>query len=592
MTLVRRLWSTAWPPLALLVLLALAWEVIDAIFDIPTYLLPTPLESLEAMVQNGTMFARATLFTAIAALGGLALSAVLGVLVGSVIASSRVLTRSAYPIATLLQMVPLVAIAPLLVIWCGYGLRTSLASAVIVSIFPVIANTVDGLRSTDPQWKELFDLYRIRGWNRWRKLLFPAALPNIVTGLRIASGLAVIGAIVGEFVGGYIGDNAPLGSIIMSSLRQSRTDMVFAAIVLGAGVGFVLFGIVSLVGTLTLHRWHASARSLLLAAAALLALTGCNDSQPAGSGVSPGGTAAAKPLTVQLNWVPEPEFGGLYAGVQSGAFASLGRPVELISGGAALATPQLLAQGVCDIALVGGDQIVTARAQGADIVGVFATFVESPYGIMAHASNPADSLEALWTGGGTIAVEDGLPYVRVLFATLGNDRAKFVPYAGSMAPFEADPTSAQQIFITAEPVELSLKGVPVKVFSVAPYFNPYVAVYAVRGETLRTTPDTVWAFVAALRTGWQEYLADPAKFNPAIAAKNPSMSLEAMNLAGEAERPLIQPPGMSSESLGTMTLQRWTETIQGMESLGIVPKGKVSAPDCFANAPASSPPSN
>ncbi len=584
MSALRRLWWTAWPPLALLALLGVAWEAIDAFMDIPTYLLPTPCEALSAIGQNGTMFARATLFTAIAAMGGVALSAVLGVLIGSVIASSRLLTRSAYPIATLLQMVPLVAIAPLLVIWCGYGLRTSLASAVIVSIFPVIANTVDGLRSTDPQWLELFDLYRIRGWNRWRKLLFPAALPNIVTGLRIASGLAVIGAIVGEFVGGYTGNNAPLGSVIMSSLRQSRTDLVFAAIVLGAGVGFVLFGIVSLVGTLTLHRWHASARALLLAAAASLALTGCGESQPGGAGTGGAGPSGA-PLTVQLNWVPEPEFGGLYAGVESGAFASLGRPIELIAGGAALATPQLLAQGVCDIGIVGGDQIVTARAQGADIVGVFATFVESPYGIMAHASNPADSLEALWTGGGTIAVEDGLPYVRILFGKFGDSRAKFVPYGGSMVPFEADPGSAQQIFITAEPVELELKGVPVKVFSVAPYFNPYVTVYAVRGETLRSTPDLVWAFVRSVRTGWQEYLADPAKFNPAIAAKNPSMSLAAMNLAGERERPLIQPPGMSNESLGTMTLQRWTETIQSMELLGIVPKGKVSAAECFANPP-------
>ncbi len=578
MSLVRRLWSTAWPPLALLVLLAVAWQALDAIFDIPTYLLPTPLEALDAMGHNGTMFARATLYTATAAMGGLALSAVLGVLIGSVIASSRVLTRSAYPIATLLQMVPLVAIAPLLVIWCGYGLRTSLASAVIVSIFPVIANTVDGLRSTDPQWLELFDLYRIRGWNRWRKLLFPAALPNIMTGLRIASGLAVIGAIVGEFVGGYTGDDAPLGSVIMVSLRQGATEKVFAAIALGAGVGFLLLGIVSLVGILTLHRWHASARALLVATAATMGLVGCGDSS--GSGGSGG---AGKPLVVQLDWVPEPEFGGLYAAMDTGAFSGLGRPVEIVSGGAALATPQLLAQGVCDVGVMSGDQIVLARAQGADIVGVYATFLETPVGLMAHASNPARTLEELWTGDGTIAVEDGLPYVRVLNAKLGQGKAKFVPYGGAIAPFEADKSYAQQVYVTSEPPQMELKGIPIKVFSVSAYCNPYVAVYAVRGETLRSDPELVAAFVQGLRTGWSDYLAQPERFNPAIASKNPAMTLEAMNLGGKRELPFIRPEGTSDDAMGTMTLARWTEAIRVLESLELVKTGKVSAAECFAN---------
>lgn len=578
--------SLFWPPLVLLAVVVAAWWIADITFDVPTYLVPSPPEVALAMHGEPEMFARAMLVTALSALGGLLVSAVLGVIAGSVIASRTILYRSAYPLATLLQMVPLVAIAPLLVIWCGYGPRTSLASAVIVSIFPVIASTVDGLRGTDRQWVELFDLYGIRGVARWRKLSFPAALPSIMTGLRVASGLAVIGAIVGEFVGGFSGDWAPLGSVIMSSLRQARTDLVFAAIMLGALVGFLLFGIVSFVSHLALRRWHASARAV--AALALSALTafataglgGCADRASNGDGA---------PLKVQLDWVPEPEFGGLYAGLQTQAFAALGRPLQIIKGGPALATPQLLAQGVCDVAIMGGDQLVTARAQGADVVAVYATFVESPYGIMAHASNPANTLEQLWTGGGTIAVEDGLPYVRLLGQKFGTKGAKFVPYAGSLAPFEADKNYAQQIFVTAEPVQMALKHIEIKVFPVAEYYNPYVGVYAVRGSMLGEQPALVEALVAGLRQGWDRYLAEPTLFNPAIAAENPAMTLEAMNLGAVAERPLIRPDGMPVEELGAMSEARWASAITTLEELGLVKAGAVRAKDCFVNF-SSSPP--
>ena len=131
----------------------------------------------------------------------------------------------------------LVAIAPMLVVWFGWGIPSVIAAACIVSIFPVIASTLDGLQSVDPGLKELFRIYGAGKMRTWWMLGFPASLPSIFTGLRIAAGLAVIGAIVGEFVGSYGGDNAPLGSVITSALKQTRTDVVFAAIILAAALG-------------------------------------------------------------------------------------------------------------------------------------------------------------------------------------------------------------------------------------------------------------------------------------------------------------------------------------------------------------------
>jgi NitT/TauT family transport system permease protein len=141
------------------------------------------------------------------------------------------------------------------VIWFGYGLRAVVAAAFIVSVFPVIANTLAGLQSVDPALRDLFRLYGASGWARLTKLSLPWALPNILTGLRIAAGLAVIGAIVGEFVGG-----GGLGVVVLEAMRQQRTDLVFAAVLHAAALGLGLFAAVSFASRTTLRRWHAQER--------------------------------------------------------------------------------------------------------------------------------------------------------------------------------------------------------------------------------------------------------------------------------------------------------------------------------------------
>jgi NitT/TauT family transport system permease protein len=249
----------ALPPVVVLALSLAAWEAAVAVWKLPPYLLPAPSAVARAAWDDSARMTAAMLETAKAAVGGFALAAVLGVALGSALGSSRMLQRGFYPLALLFQMVPLVAIAPLLVIWLGYGLRSTLASACIVAVFPVLASTLDGLRSTDPGLMEIFRIHHAGRLARWWKLELPSSLPSIVTGCRVAAGLAVIGAVVGEFVSGFAGDRAPLGIVITTGMREARTDIVFAAVALSACVGFLLFGIVSALGWLLLRRWHASA---------------------------------------------------------------------------------------------------------------------------------------------------------------------------------------------------------------------------------------------------------------------------------------------------------------------------------------------
>jgi NitT/TauT family transport system permease protein len=230
---------------------------LEALVDsgtIPSYLVPAPSSVALALWTDTASLYRPLAQTAVASIVGFAISAALGTLVAVLLASSRALERAFYPYTVFLQTVPIVSVAPLLVIWFGWD-RTSLAAAVIVSVFPVIANTLTGLRSTDPPLVDLFRLYGASPAATLFKLRIPAAMPQIFTGLRVAGGLAVIGAVVGEFITGQ-----GIGGAITIAQQQQRVDLIFAGILLASLLGLGIFLAINVAASLTLSRWHASER--------------------------------------------------------------------------------------------------------------------------------------------------------------------------------------------------------------------------------------------------------------------------------------------------------------------------------------------
>jgi NitT/TauT family transport system permease protein len=250
----------ALPIIALALVLSL-WEGLVRVLDVPVFLLPPPSAIARAFADDRESLMLALMTTGRSTLLGFGLSALIGVAAGVVLASSRLLERAVYPYTVFLQTVPIVAIAPLLVVWFGPGTKAVTVSALIVSVFPVIANTLAGIRSVDPALRDLFRLYGAKRTSTLFKLEIPSALPNIITGLRVASGLAVIGTIVGEFVAGFAEGSAGLGIKILASYRQLRTDLMFAAVILAALLGLGLFGLVNLIGSRLLRRWHPAEKS-------------------------------------------------------------------------------------------------------------------------------------------------------------------------------------------------------------------------------------------------------------------------------------------------------------------------------------------
>jgi NitT/TauT family transport system permease protein len=249
-----RIWL---PPLAVFVLGVLVWEAICRRGLVEDYLLAAPSAVAWVLVSDSRELLGAFGITALCALGGFLSSSLLGVAMAIALESSKWILLAFYPYAVIFQTVPIIAVAPLLVIWFGYGSPTVIASAFIASLFPVIMATLTGLRATRPELRELFRLYRASRTATLFKLVLPMALPSMLTGFRIAAGLAVIGAIVGEFIGG-----GGLGSVIDSARTQQRLDKVFAAVFLASVLGALAIAGIDVLNRLALERWEPRRREV------------------------------------------------------------------------------------------------------------------------------------------------------------------------------------------------------------------------------------------------------------------------------------------------------------------------------------------
>jgi NitT/TauT family transport system permease protein len=256
----RELAARLVPPLGTAVVLLALWELWVRWTNPPRFLLAAPSEIVRDAVARAGELELATWNTTVAVVWGFALSAVVGVAIGVMLSSSRLLERALYPYTVILQTVPLVAIAPLLVLWLHAGVQSVAVCAFIVSLFPVITNTLSGIRSIPQPQVELFRLYGARPWAVLTRLKLPGALPSIMAGLRIAAGLAVIGAVVGEFVAGTLGTQRGLGIVVVDAAKHGDVSVLFAAVALACALGIAMLGAVNLAAYVLMYRWHVSER--------------------------------------------------------------------------------------------------------------------------------------------------------------------------------------------------------------------------------------------------------------------------------------------------------------------------------------------
>lgn len=247
--------ALAYPTVFLLIIFTVWWAVTAS--DIaPPYILPSPQDTWSALVDNVGYLAGHTWVTTLETVIGFAIAAVVGIGMAVIMVYSKTTERTFYPIILFAQVIPKIAIAPLFVVWLGFGPEPKILVAVLMAFFPIVIAGISGLRSVDP---EALELASIMGGSRLKifvKIRFPAALPELMSGLKVAATLAVTGAVVGEFVG----SNAGLGYVILQANGLLDTAMLFAALIIMSLLGVILFLLLEVIERLTIP-WHASHRN-------------------------------------------------------------------------------------------------------------------------------------------------------------------------------------------------------------------------------------------------------------------------------------------------------------------------------------------
>ena len=245
------------PAVTLIALLA-GWEALVRLAHIPHYTLPAPSLVAQTLWQNFPSLAASWWFTIRITFGSLALAAIGGVAIAAVFALSRRVEAALFPLAVVLQVTPVVAIAPLILIYVESTTAALLLCTWVVAFFPILSNTVIGLRAADPNLRDLFRLYRATPWQRLRLLLVPSALPYFIAGLKISGGLSLIGAVTAEMVAGVAGRETGLASRILEASFRSETPKMFAALALLMMTGVMIFWAFNALSRVLIGRWHAS----------------------------------------------------------------------------------------------------------------------------------------------------------------------------------------------------------------------------------------------------------------------------------------------------------------------------------------------
>ncbi len=246
-----------YPALVAIVLLT-AWQGMVTALKLPPYLVPSPILMMKTLVTDWQTLGMALLFTLKITLFSFAAAVVVGVLVSFLFVQNRLIETALFPYAVLLQVTPIVAVAPLIIIWVKNPTASLVICATLVALFPIISNTTLGLRSIDPDLQSYFAMNRATRLQTLFRLRVPSALPYFFGGLRISSGLALIGAVVAEFVAGTGGNSTGLAYQILFAGYQLNIPRMFAALLLISLAGVGLFVLMAWLSKLALGSWHAS----------------------------------------------------------------------------------------------------------------------------------------------------------------------------------------------------------------------------------------------------------------------------------------------------------------------------------------------
>ncbi|GDX82453.1 hypothetical protein LBMAG42_42640 [Deltaproteobacteria bacterium] len=295
-------------------------------------------------------------------------------------------------------------------------------------------------------------------------------------------------------------------------------------------------------------------------------LFACAESPVVSDGPAPQPVPTLKPVQLALNWYPEPEFGGFYDAALRGLYRDAGLEVTVVPGGPGVPVLELLAAGRVDVAITGADDLLVRRAKGLDAVAVYAGFQDSPVGLLVHAPGPARYEDVV----GPVAAEAGSPFQQFVWARYAwEGKVELVPTTGTIAPFMANPASAQQAYVTSEPCLAEAQGASVGFLPAKEAgWNPYASLAVVRGG--EKAEGWVGKFVSASQAGWEHYLVDPAVANAEIVKLDPELGGGKIDCVVARQAAYVR----GTAGVGRVEGARFVELAEALNSVGVVVSGE------------------
>jgi len=526
------------PSLVLVVVLGLFWQWAVVYFQVPEWILPPPGQIGQALLESLSVLRphiQATLWESLLGFSG---AVILAVVLALVMDSSFWLKKAVYPLLIISQTVPIISVAPLFIIWFGYGTLPKVIVVGLVCFFPVVVSLLDGLASVD---EDLISLLRTMGASRWQIMKIvklPGAMSSFFSGLKIAAVYSIMGAVIGEWLGASRG----LGVFMVRAQHSFMLDKVFAAIILITVLSMMLFSLVKTAEGIVMPWRNLQEEQidtgkgkttmkkvffvLTLLAFAVILFSGCAAQE------KPAEPAALEKVTVVLDWTPNTNHTGLFVAKDQGYFQEQGLEVEIIQP-AESGAAQLVAAGQAEFGVSYQEEITNARAAGIPLKSIAAVIQHNTSGFASLASanikTPADFAGKKYGGWGS-------PMEHAMLASLmqksGGDVSQVEEVNIGSADFLATvgrDVDFTWIFYGWDGIRAEQQQIPLNVImlrDVDPALDYYTPVLAASEQTLAEKPETVRKFLAAVSQGYGFAAEKPAEAAEILLANAPELDPE------------------------------------------------------------------
>lgn len=568
-------------PILFLFLLFTVWEILVRLFSIPLYVLPTPSQVCITLFTERAVLLEHAVITLWEAVCGMMISFLLSLALGILMDCFPLLRRGIYPILVITQTIPMIVLAPIFIIYFGFGMMPKILTVILMCFFPIAVSFSDGLNQVNEDYVHLVRSYGAGRLAAYRLVKIPAAIPSLLSGLKVAATYSISGAVVGE----WIGSQAGLGYYLLRVKNSYMLDKVFACVVVIILLSLFMNSLITLWQTLFLPYLKKNGKKHTLFAASILLsvlLSGCS---PASS-ERPESDSDLQDITVILDYVANTNHTGMYVALEEGYYKEAGLNVQIIEPTEG-ATATLVAVGKGDFGISYQEDVTIARTadEPLPIKAIAAIIQHNTSGFASHIDrnilspkNFEGKTYAGWGGPGEEAV------LKAVMSKQGADFStlNYIISDGSGVEALQDRVDLLWTFEGWDNIKCQLADIPIQYLPVSeldPRLDYYTPVIIANTNTLTNRPETVRSFLAATSKGYEYAIAHPEESAEILHTYAPDDSIE---LLTRSQTYLSEQYARDAKRWGEMKDEVWDNYTDFMTEYGVI-SASIPAADCYTN---------